>query len=124
MAAGFSVGPFSVNGLTKQEAIVLFVLSIFGGLFIWFVCCRRRNRECQQLQQRQQLTDGIVRVETIIRIENSEGEASAGRGTARLPVMYESAYYPPHDEMVRDYGPVQEYIDQEIQEGVNSLLGC
>ncbi|GLU23946.1 hypothetical protein SLE2022_399200 [Rubroshorea leprosula] len=94
MAAGFSVGPFSVNGLTTHEAMALFVLSIFGGLFIWFVCCRRRNRECQQLQQRQQLTDGIVRVETIIRIENSEGEASAGLQTARLPVMYEPPYYP------------------------------
>ncbi|GLU23951.1 hypothetical protein SLE2022_399250 [Rubroshorea leprosula] len=114
MAAGFSVGPFSVNGLTKQEAIVLFVLSIFGVLFIWFVCCRRRNRECQQLQQRQQMSDGIVRVETIIRIGNSEGEASAGRQTPRLPVEYEPASYPPHDEMVSDYDPLQEYIDQEV----------
>ncbi|GKV50523.1 hypothetical protein SLEP1_g57226 [Rubroshorea leprosula] len=39
----------------------------------------------------------------------------------RLQVMYEPAYYPRHDEMVRDYDPVQECIDQEIQEGVNFL---
>ncbi|GLT31034.1 hypothetical protein SLA2020_058010 [Shorea laevis] len=124
MAAGFSVGPFSVNGLTKQEALVLFVLCIFGSLFIWFVCCRRRRtRERQHLRQRQQLTDEIVLEERIIRIGN--GEASAGRQTARLPEMYEPepADYPPHDEMVGDDDTIQEYIDQEIQEDVNSILG-
>ncbi|GLT31031.1 hypothetical protein SLA2020_057980 [Shorea laevis] len=121
MAAGFSVGPFSVNGLTKQEALVLFVLCIFGCLLIWFVCCRRRrNRECQHLGRLQQPTDGIVRVE-IIRIGDSEGEASAGPQTARLPVMYEPAYYPGHDETIGHYG---EYLDQKIQEGANSMFGC
>ncbi|GLT31035.1 hypothetical protein SLA2020_058020 [Shorea laevis] len=122
MAAGFSVGPFSINGLKKQEAVVLFVLCIFGGLLIWFVCCRRRrNRECEHLRQRQQPTDGIVQVETIIRFGN--GDVSAGRQTARPPEMYEPepAYYPPHRDIVGDYDIIQEYIEQVIQEDVNSI---
>ncbi|GKU94445.1 hypothetical protein SLEP1_g7941 [Rubroshorea leprosula] len=108
MAAGFSIGPLSVNGLTNPQAIVLFVSCTFGGLFIWFVCCRRRrnrDRECQQLQQRQQPMDGIVRVvEMSIRTGNSEREASAGPQTARLPMMHKPADYPRPRNMVQSRG--------------------